>query len=524
MLGGTEVVFIFVAFCIVAGLISKHLTMKHEQALKIREARKGQSPNEADGTGTGSGPPWWYVLLTISAVLISGLLILGLQHETVLQGGASEAITTSFVWKNVVFVFVVFCIIAGLISKQIKLEQKLKQPDLGKVPEAKPKRNSGWGAGWIFLAVASSGVLAMLALALIAVKVERPRLENMSAVNIASAGPSAPALLPESMRDWTEELPFDADQYPGVVECAAPLARMIAKEIKADLATVAKAEETEVEAEAALEASVSVSIVHTELNSRVNGSWWYGSNSKNFDDAFRKALKSEMPNVLFNSPIGKKYELRFGFEEILEFPEAYPERPLTLISGRMACRSPELDKTYSVAFHQKPWLTHFKDFTLENRYYYIGATKKFQPLRSKAHEGAVKEIANRLKLNVEQIEPLIVDKFTQAIERPYGTVFREAILVHNPPVNGVATGYVAVASSSPASASRSLLGRLRFDLFRPSFEFLLALIVCLTVVAGFTSNIVTQGYYRTEISNSLMLVAGVFVSVVLLTVVLGVIV
>jgi len=43
-------------------------------------------------------------------------------------------------------------------------------------------------------------------------------------------------------------------------------------------------------------------------------------------------------------------------------------------------------------------------------------------------------------------------------------------------------------------------------------------------VAGFISNIATQGYYRTEISNSLMLVAGVFVSVILLTVVLGVIV
>jgi len=362
MLGGTEVVFIFVAFCIVAGLISKHLTMKHEQALKIREARKGQSPNEADGTGTGSGPPWWYVLLTISAVLISGLIILGL-HGGFPQLGSRET----------VFVFVVFCIIAGLISKQMKLEQKLK-PDLGKVPEAKPKRNSGWGAAWIFLAVASLGVLAMLSLAFTAVTVDRPRLENMSAVNTASAGPSAPALLPESMRDWTEELPFDADQYPGVEECAAPLARMIATEIKADLATIAKAEGTEVEAEAAPEVSASVSILNPNVNSRMIGTWWYGSDVENFStfkNAFKKALKSEMPSVSFHSPIGnKKYQLRFDFAELQEFDEAYPEVKLALLSGRIECRSPELEKTHSVAFHQKPWLTHFKYFAPSgNRYY-----------------------------------------------------------------------------------------------------------------------------------------------------------
>jgi len=297
---------------------------------------------------------------------------------------------------------------------------------------------------------------------------------------------------------------------------------MIAKEIRADLATVAKGGETKVEAEAGPEFSASVSILNPNVSGPMNGSWWYGSNFSNFKDAFQKALKSEMPSVLFHSPIGKKYQLRFDFSEIQKFTEVYPEgKTLVLLSGRVKCRSPELENTHSVAFHQKPWLTHFKEFSpmiANGNRFYIGATKKFQPLRSKAHEYAVEEIANRLKLGVGQIEPLIVDKFTQAIERPYGKVFREAILVHNPPVSfDLLAGNVGMASSSSPPI-------LRFDLFRPSFEFLLALIVCLTVVAGFISNIVTQGYYRTKISNSLVVVAVAFVSVILLTVVLGVIV
>ena len=59
------VIFVFVAFCIVAGLVSKFLTMKHEQTLKLGEARKGHESNGADVTETSSGPPWWYVLSLI---------------------------------------------------------------------------------------------------------------------------------------------------------------------------------------------------------------------------------------------------------------------------------------------------------------------------------------------------------------------------------------------------------------------------------------------------------------------------
>ena len=71
-------------------------------------------------------------------------------------------------------------------------------------------------------------------------------------------------------------------------------------------------------------------------------------------------------------------------------------------------------------------------------------------------------------------------------------------------------------------AQRSLLSRV-VPAGPPSFEFSLAMIVCLTVVAGFISNIATQGYYRTKISNTLLAIAALVVGLILLNVVMSII-
>ena len=505
------VIFVFVAFCIVAGLVSKFLTMKHEQTLKLGEARKGHESNGADVTESSSGPPWWYVLLTICAALVSGFFIL------MLYGGSDH-----LGQRATIFIFVAFCVVAGLISKHMRMKHEvvLKQAELGNFPAAKPKveakANAGWSVGWFFLSFAILVGVAMLSLTWL--RLDRPNIVSGEAavgiVNVVSE--PHPTVLPTSIRNWTE-VPFEADRYCGIEACAAPLARMIAREIEADQISNTETEGTDVKVEAAPAVQTTVFI----LNDGMSGSWWYGANFGDFLSAFKKAIKSEMPSVAFHAQVdSRNYHLSFSFEELQNFTEAYPDGTLALKSGKVVCRSAELSgKTLSVPFLQKPWLTHFKDFTRQypNSIFHVGGSTRVQPLRSKAHDRAVQDVANRLNLTAEQIEPHIVDIFTQAIERPYGKVFREAILVHNPPKVRARARNIDMASSSSWPW-------LRFDLFRPSFEFLLALIVCLTIVAGFISNIATQGYYRTEISNSLMLVAGVFVSVILLTVVLGVIV
>ena len=80
----------------------------------------------------------------------------------------------------------------------------------------------------------------------------------------------------------------------------------------------------------------------------------------------------------------------------------------------------------------------------------------------------------------------------------------------------------SVAGVIAPSVQRSLLSRV-VPTGPPSFEFFLAMIVCLTVVAGFVSNIATQGYYRTKISNTSLAVAALVVGLILLNVVMSIV-
>ena len=319
------------------------------------------------------------------------------------------------------------------------------------------------------------------------------------------------------MESWAEDLPFDADQYPGIEACAAPLARKIAKEIEADRAADLKAKMMGAEVEAAPEIFTTVFI----SNFNMNGMWWPGAGFGKFREAVEKALKSEMPSVSFHSRTGaKKYEISFGFSELQVFTKAYAGEA-AFRSGKIVCRWKDLpSKTHSVAFVEKPWLTHFKEFKLQapQSRCYIGASTRVEPLLSQAHEHAVQDLTERLELKPEQVESNIVDSFTQTIERPYGKVYREAILVQNPP---------ELVHHSLPSSTKLQFGPNGYRLSRtntastasPSFEFSLAMIVCLTVVAGFVSNLATQGYYRSEISQAMWPVIAVAVVFLVLTIV-----
>jgi len=333
---------------------------------------------------------------------------------------------------------------------------------------------------------------------------------------IAAVQPkSLPSIERAGINNWADNLPFDADQYPSIEACALPLARHIAKEIKAEQSADVDAETTDSGAEKRPEAAPSIFIVNK----------MYSLDFVGFKNALQEALKVEIPSVSFHSRTGaKKYVLAFSFDELQQFEDAFPEETLVLKSGRVVCRwyrkiangSPvgSLSKEHSVAFVEKPWLTDFHAFTsiFPNSRFHIGTSVRVQPLRSNAHERAVQDAADQLGLRADQIEPHIVDKFAQSIERPYGKVFREAILVCNPPVgwrNPVA-----------ASETRSLDGRIAgLSTIQPfNSEFGLALLACLTVVAGFFTNIATQGYYRSKISNSVIVIAAIIAAVLLVNV------
>ncbi len=516
MLSAPETVFIFVAFVVVANLVSKQFAMKHERALKFGEAQKGSWPNQS------------LIIFLVAAVAPAFLFFW-------VSGGMPRLST-----HETVFTFVAFVVVANLISKHftMKHELALKQEKVKEapVPPKYKRKKTGMSFGTkvgILLALSSLVPLAVILLwftsyrpaDIVHAEHNAPTAPHISFSPTPFPAPpnamveSAQANEPESASSWTEDLPFDADQYPSITACAAPLARQIVRALEE---RIDGDESADASAAAASEAEKKITPTITKPIF-IDGPGLSANDFTPFKDALKEAIRSENPTVTFaqhkNNGV---HALLFKLQNLDPLTLELPGKSFHLREGEVACewsfhereqRFAPLDEIGAVSFKEKPWLVDFQKFTARypnSRRYFIGATKQAEPLRSKAHGHAVQDIANRLNLTAEQIEPHIVDKFTQAIERPYGTVFREAILVYNPPTSAVPVVNRNYHDGPPTMQ-------------KPSFEFSLAMIVCLTVVAGFISNIATQGYYRTGISNSVVIGVAFLVALILLNVVLVII-
>jgi hypothetical protein len=503
---GPSIVFLFVAFLVAANLAAKHFAQKHERAMKLGTAEKSSWSTSAKA-------------FVAAAVLVSAWLI-GRQHGGIPHLGAQE----------VVFIFVAFLVVANLVSKHftMKHELALKQ---GKAPETpvvhkgkQEKTGMSFGMKVGILLLLSSAIPLLWILSSynsfrqpVSITTapsiqdvpdwemeEAPFGRKSSLWQSTGLVGSSHASLPDLIVNWSEDLPFDADQYPSIEACAAPLARQIAEQIKASQKSNLAAEVTAEEKDPPAHSTPLL----------LSQSGFSDSDFADFTKALKDAFKSMKPKVFVtDEKADNTLFITFRLENLERFLDAFPDKVMRLKKGDISYSltrksgKPLADNSEgnSVSFEETPWLTDFSKFTslYPKSRFYIGATRGVEPLRSKAHERAVQDAANRLHLKAEQIEPQIAGTFSQAIERPYGRVFREAILVQDPPLA------MAVSASDPRDTKS----------YRPSFEFSLAMIVCLTVVAGFVSNIATQGYCRTGISRLVTIVALVSAILLLLIVV-----
>lgn len=162
------------------------------------------------------------------------------------------------------------------------------------------------------------------------------------------------------------------------------------------------------------------------------------------------------------------------------------------------------------------WLTDFNYFlTLHpNQRFQVGVSG-VEPLRSEARERAIHDVCQQLKVRPQTVSDHIVGTFTQTIQRPYGLVYREVILVQDS--SNLST--MAMGSNNHQGGVLSSWGLERGP-YKPSFEFGLALIVCLTVVLNFVANVATQGCCQRRISWLIWGACGVGVGLLFLMVVL----
>ncbi len=420
------------------------------------------------------------------------------------------------------FAFITIVTVAKMISQyftqrhELALKHAQKQhpspkEKLAPAREPQPRRSFGRYLGLIFLPAA---IVLMVFLIIASVKIGQSLVENASKWTALPFSPSAeftptvtaeaiPAANFESQRvsqegfqaslnEWIQAVPFEANQYPGIEACALPLAKKIVKEIEEANTRQGGAENHE---------PLFVEILNDSPNHNPDPNY-----VQEFNSAFMAALKkmnlSFRPNLSATEDDGRKAEVSVNISagavvcQLLLKKYQGGEEKLVFTGDR-----------HLATIEKKQWLTDFEAFAAADSgsEYFVGTSKSTAALGSKAHEIAVQDAVDKFRLPPEQIEACIVDRFTQTIERSYGKVYREAILLRNLPLGQTVAG--------PAT----------FSLGKPSFEFSVALIVCLTVVTGFISNGITQGYYQTGISRSIWTTCGIAVFLIGLIVFLSVV-
>ena len=182
-------------------------------------------------------------------------------------------------------------------------------------------------------------------------------------------------------------------------------------------------------------------------------------------------------------------------------------------TGVVVCKVRGIDSSTEVAINctEKLWLSDFESFAgrgdrLED--FSVGRSDEFLPNASQAQQTAIKNVTAGRQYSTNKGMRYLVngrpyklsDRLLQKYERPYGDVYRCAVLLE---ADKETVSFASVPVGAQAKAKMRA----------PSFEWFVALLIGLTLVIGTISNVLTQGYCHAEISNSVsaMVVLGVFV-------------
>ena len=316
---------------------------------------------------------------------------------------------------------------------------------------------------------------------------------------------------------WKTELPFPANQYSGVESCAIPLARRIHEELKPDV-----------------QAEVDNSEVTTAPTFVVNIEKLKANGDAAFLDQFKSAFKKLNPDIRIvdaeaermtdgnaeaRENLGAEYDVIVRASIKKRYSDKFPDRSLELRDGIVVCQlqrkgdtKREREKTFSVKFTDAPWLNDFEKFARldPSQEFYVGLSDSFEQSADTAHQIALDDVANQfgrpfLDLN----SSTYYRSFQQKITRPYGEVYREAILVID--AGKRFAGHRDSSRHAPASGKS-----LHIDPERG-----VAVLAIMTVMLTFIANAVTQGYYRTGLSRTSLVACSLAVIFIILIVVLN---
>ena len=149
---------------------------------------------------------------------------------------------------------------------------------------------------------------------------------------------------------------------------------------------------------------------------------------------------------------------------------------------------------------EKPWVDGFDRFiaSYPKRRFVVGYSQHFENSEQAAKLSAIEDAMRQsaIELNGERVtlidERHVIDRFAQQIDRPYGDVWRQAVLIELPDDHAIA----ATAHSQNTQARHAFQSWLAL---RFSQTTILIALVVLTVMLCKGLNWITQGYYRPQV-------------------------
>ena len=327
---------------------------------------------------------------------------------------------------------------------------------------------------------------------------------------------------------WDENIAPVANIYPSVPDCGRPLAAKLVKQLQKD----GKSKDESPKAEADESVKYQIALVNKD-------DLLHHSDFFNFVIKFREQFTTSFPGSLVENMTGEKEPMTLETESDsvyqqlqitvyeLESKKNAQQRGKTSSnwngrSGQLVCQTKRGGRRGKIElvtnFIEKPWVADPEKFTSQNakQKLIIGFSPRFATSEQEARVSALKDANVRLAKSTNKIfqpnydmEKNVVDRFVQKLTMPYGNVWREAVLVDLDSPTAQFMQFVGdtihaerMARGGPRSANRrsptatAMPSAGVHSRSRANPESLIAGLMLLTIVVGWISNHLTQGYYR----------------------------
>jgi hypothetical protein len=314
----------------------------------------------------------------------------------------------------------------------------------------------------------------------------------------ATQPPSPPEL-------WTSSdlNAFDADAYTSVSLAAPPLARKVRAALETNRLLQKK------EDEPGWSEPLSVTIIANKLNA---------AGRSEVLSKFTEELQKQFPktSISINDPAAESSAMEiFGNVVVLilsteneQRETVHWDRSAAMSRGDLQCEiRTEVGRTsVDVRFVDKPWVEEFSSFAaaMPLRKFIAGYSTFLAPSESEARLSAIQDAIGKLRsagyVNFTVNESLACDQFVQKLSRPYGDVWRVAMLFD------LSSTQVALHAVASMKSNDTNTIRIHSNVRSIIGIFVLTTVLCVVI------NWLTQGYYRHRISLGVsMLVIGIII-------------